>query len=797
MGPAARRASTSLAVRAAAVVEADDAGRRTATTRWCRRRRPARSAPAIGRKKPQVGTAPAPARRSGRAARARRRTSAAPPPGGPRGDSTRARPSPSSQNASWSTSCVVGGLEARLSAAGPRRRSAAGRRRRGRRGRSGRPRAARPGASSGADRAAGGPRRPCTCGARRAGHRDRPAPPAVPRAGAVEGVGDAPARPRVRSPGARRRRRPRPPHRRGPGQVDGGDQGGVRGHRAGPTRTGRCRRRGYPASHRSSARSVGHGVRASAGRSRCRSARGHCPTRGAAANLRAAPVAGAQHGRMRAATTAGAAGGAGRAAALGRWSAGGRRAADGARVRARRAPPCAAPPPGDRTRVGPPQAQGAGESGLARVIEMHGVSAAGDALVLLSLANTVFFSVPVGEARGRVALYLLVTMLPFSRDGPGDRAAAGPVPHGRRYALAATLVGRAFLAWVMAGAVAGGKEAFALYPAAFGHLVLSKAYQVTRAAATPRVLPPALSLVTANSRVLLGGIVGGGRGDPDRRRLLKLAGPGVVAAAGLRRLRGGHRAGAALPAKVDSAAGERGARLSSRHRSRASGGAAPVGPPQRTTSATDETQPIPAEPAPTSARGRRAAGASARASCSACGRPSALRGLHRLPDPVPGLRPAHRAAVRLAAADRRHRPGRRRPPVSATPSARRSAPLLRRLTPEVVVAAMLAWRRRRGAGCADVQPGDRAGHRPLRRAGGRARQAALDALVQREVPEEVRTSAFARSETVLQLAWVVGGGVGIALPVAGRLGSGPRSRGPDRVLVVTAREAWAGRRPPA
>ena len=64
------------------------------------------------------------------------------------------------------------------------------------------------------------------------------------------------------------------------------------------------------------------------------------------------------------------------------------------------------------------QAQGAGESGLAKVIQMHGVSAAGDALVLLSLANTVFFSVPVGEARGRVALYLLVTMVPFSVMAP-------------------------------------------------------------------------------------------------------------------------------------------------------------------------------------------------------------------------------------------------------------------------------------------------------------------------------------------------------------------------------------------
>lgn len=46
----------------------------------------------------------------------------------------------------------------------------------------------------------------------------------------------------------------------------------------------------------------------------------------------------------------------------------------------------------------------------------------------------------------------------------------------------------------------------------------------------------------------------------------------------------------------------------------------------------------------------------------------------------------------------------------------------------------------------------------------------LDALIQRDVPELVRTSAFARSETILQMAWVVGGAIGIALPLYGTLG---------------------------
>ncbi|MBA3990444.1 MAG: MFS transporter, partial [Propionibacteriales bacterium] len=46
----------------------------------------------------------------------------------------------------------------------------------------------------------------------------------------------------------------------------------------------------------------------------------------------------------------------------------------------------------------------------------------------------------------------------------------------------------------------------------------------------------------------------------------------------------------------------------------------------------------------------------------------------------------------------------------------------------------------------------------------------LDALIQREVPERVRTSAFARSETLLQLSWVIGGFVGVVMPLIAQLG---------------------------
>jgi hypothetical protein len=48
----------------------------------------------------------------------------------------------------------------------------------------------------------------------------------------------------------------------------------------------------------------------------------------------------------------------------------------------------------------------------------------------------------------------------------------------------------------------------------------------------------------------------------------------------------------------------------------------------------------------------------------------------------------------------------------------------------------------------------------------------LDALIQRDIPERVRTSGFARSETLLQLSWVLGGFIGIALPLVPQVGLG-------------------------
>lgn len=152
---------------------------------------------------------------------------------------------------------------------------------------------------------------------------------------------------------------------------------------------------------------------------------------------------------------------------------------------------------------------GAEQSGLARFIEMHTVQVAGDAALTVSLAGTVF-AMPTDQARGAVALFLLLTMAPFVLLAP----LVGPVldrfRHGRRWAIGTTLAIRGFFCWVLAGALVADSPW--VFPLALVCLVASRAYAVARAAAIPRLLPDGLDLVTANSRIMITGLIGMGVG---------------------------------------------------------------------------------------------------------------------------------------------------------------------------------------------------------------------------------------------------------------------------------------------
>ena len=203
-------------------------------------------------------------------------------------------------------------------------------------------------------------------------------------------------------------------------------------------------------------------------------------------------------------------------------------------------------------RGGPPTPRAPDTSGLSRLIEMHAFNAAGDAAVAISLAGTLFFQVPTGEARGQVALFLGLTMLPFAIVAPLIGPFLDRFSHGRRWAIGATMAVRAFL---VLGARDGGRsESTWLFPAALGCLVASKAYGVDAAAAVPRLLPENLTLVKANARLSLAGVVGATVSAP----IAGLASPGrgrVVAALRVRALRAGDDLGDPAAAQVDSDAG--------------------------------------------------------------------------------------------------------------------------------------------------------------------------------------------------------------------------------------------------
>ncbi|MER7659757.1 MFS transporter [Streptomyces albidoflavus] len=429
-------------------------------------------------------------------------------------------------------------------------------------------------------------------------------------------------------------------------------------------------------------------------------------------------------------------------------------------------------------------AQGAGESGLGRLIELHGVNGAGDVMITVALASTVFFSVPTDEARGRVALYLAVTMLPFTLLAPVVGPLLDRLPHGRRAAMAGSMLARAVLALVLSGAVATGS--LEMYPAALGVLVASKAYGVVRSAVVPRLLPQGFSLVKANSRVTLGGLLATGVAAPVGAGL-QMIGPGWPLYGACLLFLGGAFLSFRLPPKVDSARGERRALLAADEQHLAAAVDArwdPVTTDDKTDDKTDSTDNKEEEKDRDGERGdgergkgkekeRRRKGPGLRTvgpavthalAANACVRCQSgfliffLAFLLR-EHPLTGQSAAVSLAVVGVAAGAGNALG---TAVGAW---------LRARAPEVIIVTVM------GALVAvAVSAAVFFGAAVVAVLGAVAgftqalAKLSLDALIQRDVPELVRTSAFARSETLLQMAWVVGGAIGIALPLRGPLG---------------------------
>ncbi|MEU6809053.1 MFS transporter [Streptomyces sp. NPDC046831] len=386
-------------------------------------------------------------------------------------------------------------------------------------------------------------------------------------------------------------------------------------------------------------------------------------------------------------------------------------------------------------------AHGAGESGLGKLIELHAVNGAGDVMITVALASTVFFSVPTDEARGRVALYLAITMAPFTVLAPVIGPLLDRLPHGRRAAMAGAMLTRALLALIIAGAAASGS--LELYPAALGVLVASKAYGVVRSAVVPRLLPPRFSLVKANSRVTLGGLLATGVAAPVGAGLQALGSRWPLYGAFLIFVAGTFLS-FSLPPKVDSAKGEGRALLAAGEQGHAHG-------PRRK---------------PARRPGLRSVGT---AVTHALGANASLRCLSGFlifflafllrEHPLTGASAAVSLGIVGVAAGAGNAIG---TAVGAW---------LRSRAPELIIVTVVAVVL--GAAIAAAVFFSTFLVACLAAVAGFAQALAklsLDALIQRDVPEAVRTSAFARSETLLQMAWVLGGAIGIVLPLNGVLG---------------------------
>ncbi|WP_127479731.1 MFS transporter [Nocardioides pantholopis] len=389
-------------------------------------------------------------------------------------------------------------------------------------------------------------------------------------------------------------------------------------------------------------------------------------------------------------------------------------------------------------------AQGAGESGLNRLMYLHFFNTAGDAAVAISLAGSLFFQVPSGEARGQVALFLGLTMLPFAVVAPLIGPFLDRFSHGRRWAIGATMAIRAFLCWGLAGAMDG--DSAWLFAAALGVLVSSKAYGVTRAAAVPRLLPRGFTLVKANGRVSLAGIIGTTVSAPiaglaswvgsDWSLRYAFALFVVATICAIR-----------LPQQVDSSAGEETMSLRK--------GEGEGEEPAARRPGLRPRMPIPA-----------AVAFALKANCG----PRWLSGflimfmafLLRENPPESGLGEELLIGLVVGAAGAGNALG-----VAA-------AALLKRINPSVTV--VLALLVDAAAALAATLFYGVLTIALLGLVAGLSQSLAkfcLDSTIQRDIPVRVQASAFARSDTTLQLAWVLGGFVGIVLPLdPPRLGLG-------------------------
>jgi MFS family permease len=438
-------------------------------------------------------------------------------------------------------------------------------------------------------------------------------------------------------------------------------------------------------------------------------------------------------------------------------------------------------------------AGGASQTGLSSLIELTAAGSAGDAFVAVALAGTVFFNTSLHEARSQVVLYLVLTMAPFALLAPFIGPMLDRVRQGRRYILMGTLLARGLLCWAMSGAVSG--DPVTLFPAAFGVLVLQKAYSITRSSVTPRLLPPSISLVTANARNGLAATIASTIAAPVAFGIQHYIGAPWVLRIGTLVYLGATALGTRVPDHVDETV-------------TAAAGPAAASPGEPPTVA---EMPYMAQPAADACGdATRAPGAGTAAEHPASAPRKSRRSLRSL-GPVVGEAVWTNAAVRVFAGfmvfflafllRSSHFHGfSQNMSLGALVFAAAAGgligtgagALLRSRMPQSMAFGVLVVST---AACAFSAVVFNLGTALIvafvASVGTVLAKLALDSTIQREIPEDVRTSTFAVSETVHQVSWVAGGLAGVLISITGSgpagLGIATAGLGIALVVLITSR----------
>lgn len=133
--------------------------------------------------------------------------------------------------------------------------------------------------------------------------------------------------------------------------------------------------------------------------------------------------------------------------------------------------------------------------GLSRFARAHAVGVGADALVDVSLASSLFFSISADASRQQVLLYLVVNLVPFTFLAPLIGPAIDRFPRSHRFIATAVFIIRALLVVGLAFTLFD----LAFYFFALALLIVGKATGVVKQALVPSLVDDPAQLVAANS----------------------------------------------------------------------------------------------------------------------------------------------------------------------------------------------------------------------------------------------------------------------------------------------------------